>query len=368
MKRSARITIHPDALQHNLKRAKEIAPNSKVNAVIKANAYGHGAIETAGILYEITDGFAVSCIPEAVELRQSGIDKPLTVLQGHQSINDLRIAEAYKLRLTIHEDRQLSLLNQFSPAKNGFHFDLNVKIDSGMHRLGFDPSRCHDIYSKLKNHIYVNPENIILMTHLSCADEIDNDFTSQQLSTFDRACKKISAPKSIANSAGILGWQESHADWIRPGIMLFGSSPFTSSNRDTHKLKASMTFNAPVIAIHKLSKGDSIGYGATWTCPKNLKVAVIACGYADGYPRHASSGSPVWLNGQEVKLVGRVSMDMIIVELDGFNENQDNRLQIGDLAELWGENINIDQVAQSADTISYELLCNAGNLCDKMGN
>lgn len=364
MKRSSRITIHPKALQNNLKRAKEVAPNSKVNAVIKANAYGHGAVETAGILYEISDGFAVSCIPEAVELRQACIDKPITVLQGHQTSDDLRIAEAYKLRLTVHNNRQLSLLDQFSPAKQGFRFDLNLKIDTGMHRLGVHPDYCHDIFTKLKSHNSVNPDHIILMTHLSCADEPNNNTTTEQLRIFDKVTANIPNTKSIANSAGILGWKETHADWIRPGIMLYGSSPFADSHRDDHKLKASMTLNAPVIAVHNLSKGDSIGYGATWTCPKDMDVAVIACGYADGYPRHAPSGTPVWLNGEEATLIGRVSMDMIIVDIS--NHSVENATQVSDLAELWGDNISVDRIAKKAETISYELLCNAGNLCERM--
>ena len=316
--------------------------------------------------------FAVSCVPEAVELRQAGIDKPITILQGHQSVDDLRLAEAYQLRLTIHDQRQISLLNQFSAAKQSFRFDVNLKIDTGMHRLGFHPNQCVNIYKSLKNHTTVNPDNIILMTHLACADELENDHTKQQIKSFNTACKSIEEnhstvknnQKSIANSAGILEWKTSHADWIRPGIMLYGSSPFAETHRDSYDLKATMTLNAPVVATHSLKKGDAIGYGATFECPKDMDIAVIACGYADGYPRHATTGTPVWLNGQETQLVGRVSMDMIIVDVSEFNEP----VQQGDVAEMWGENVSVDQVALSAETISYELLCNAGNLCERDGN
>ena len=368
MKRSSRITIHPEALQHNLKRAKQAAPHSKTLAVIKADAYGHGAVATAGILYEIADGFAVSCIPEAVELREANISKPITILQGHQSVDDLRIAAHYRLRLTVHNDRQLSLLDQFS-HQHRHGFDINLKIDTGMHRLGFHPDRAVDVFQKLSNHAQVNADDLILMTHLSCADELDNKTTMQQLACFADAEKSIASPtpiaKSIANSAGILGWKDSHSDWIRPGIMLYGSSPFEKSHRNEHKLKAAMTLNAPIIAVHKLKKGDNIGYGATWQCPADMRVAVIACGYADGYPRHAVSGTPVWVNGEKAPLVGRVSMDMIVVDIDKL-DNQS--IQVGDLAELWGENLSVDRVAQSADTIAYELLCNAGIACEQMGN
>lgn len=366
MKRSSLITIHPGALQHNLNRAKQAAPNSKTLAVIKADAYGHGAVATAGILYEVADGFAVSCIPEAVELRQAGISKPITILQGHQNADDLRIAAHYDFRLTVHDIRQLSLLDQHSPQGNTKHvFDLNIKIDTGMHRLGFQPDQAEFFYKKLKKHSQVNPDSLMMMTHLSSADELKKDTTTQQLECFKKACKNILAPQSIANSAGIMGWNKSHADWIRPGIMLYGSSPFASSYREDHDLKAAMTLNAPVISVHKLKKGDSIGYGASWQCPQDMIVAVIACGYADGYPRHAKSGTPVWINGTEAQLVGRVSMDMIVIDIDNYD---DNVIQVGDIAELWGENLSVDRVAESAETISYELLCNAGIACENAGN
>lgn len=357
MNRSARITIHPEALQHNLQLAKNAAPQSKANAVIKANAYGHGAVETAGILYQIADSFAVSCMPEAIELRQAHIDKPITVLQGHQNMDDLRIAENYQLRLTVHDKEQLSLLDEYTGS---FRFDLNLKIDTGMHRLGLSADQASNIYNKLKNHRQVNPEQLILMTHLSCADNRENPYTQQQLESFNQACKTISTPKTIANSAGILGWEDSHADWIRPGIMLYGSSPFAETHRDDLNLKAAMTFSAPVISIHTLKKGDFIGYAATFECPKDMTVAVIACGYADGYPRHAAIGTPVFINGQEAPLLGRVSMDMIVVNIDSFSNDNVN---VGDFAELWGEQLSVDIIAQSAETIGYELICNAGNNC-----
>jgi len=366
MKRSSRITIHPEALQHNLKRAKQIAPKSKALAVIKADAYGHDAIATAGILHEIADGFAVSCIPEAIELREASISKPITILQGHQSVDDLRAAAHYKLRLTVHNDRQLSLLDQYS---HNHVFDLNLKIDTGMHRLGFQPERTAGLFQRLSKHSRINHDSLILMTHFSCADELDNKTTKQQLACLKKAEESISSSKPItkssANSAGILGWQDSHADWIRPGIMLYGSSPFANSHRDEHELKAAMTLHAPIIAIHDLKQDDSIGYGASWKCPEDMTVAVIACGYADGYPRHAKSGTPVWINGEIAQLVGRVSMDMIVINIDFIEKGL---IQVGDLAELWRENLSVDSVAQYAETISYELLCNAGIACENASN
>ena len=358
MRRSARIITHPEALQHNLNRAKQLAPNSKLLAVIKANAYGHGSADTAGILYEIADEFAVSCVPEAVVLRDSSIDKPIVILQGFQDDRDLRIAEQLKLRLTVHDDNQLRLLDNYS-SSSSYRFDLNIKIDSGMHRLGFQPDRTESLYKKLTAHSQVNPDSLILMTHLSSADELDNDCTNKQLNVFHKTCGIIKAQKSIANSAGVLGWKDSHVDWVRPGIMLYGSSPFANKTRDELDLKAAMTFEAPVISVHSLKKGDCIGYAASWSCRKDMRVAVIACGYADGYPRHAGSGTPVWLNGQETQLLGRVSMDMIVVDADNY---KDNPVRVGDTAELWGNNVSADRVATASETIAYEILCNAGNV------
>ena len=363
MRRSARIITHPEALQHNLNRAKQLAPDSKLLAVIKANAYGHGSVDTAGILYEIADEFAVSCVPEAVVLRQAGIDKPITILQGFQNDSDLRIAEHLKLRLTVHDDNQLGLLDNYSSASS-YRFDLNIKIDSGMHRLGFQPDRTESLFKKLTSHSQVNPDSLILMTHFSSADELDNDCTTKQLDVFHKACSNITAPKSIANSAGVLGWKDSHAEWVRPGVMLYGSSPFSNKTRTDLDLKAAMTFEAPVISVHNLKKGDSIGYAQSWSCPKDKTVAVIACGYADGYPRHASNHTPVWLNGQETELLGRVSMDMIVVDVDAdkYDTYKNNPVRVGDTAELWGKNVSADRVANAAETIAYEILCNAGNL------
>lgn len=358
MRRSARVITHPEALQHNLNKAKQLAPNSKLLAVIKANAYGHGSVDTAGTLYQIADEFAVSCVPEAVVLREAGIDKPITILQGFQNDRDLRIAEQLKLRLTVHDDNQLRLLDQYSSTAS-HRFDINIKIDSGMHRLGFQPNRATSLFKQLQSHSQVNPESLIMMTHFSSADDLDNDCTSRQIAVFNTACESLNAPKSMANSAAILAWDESRVDWVRPGIMLYGSSPFQTKSRDELGLKATMTFEAPVISVHDLKKGDSIGYAATWSCPEDMRVAVIACGYADGYPRHAGSGTPVWLNGQETQLLGRVSMDMIVVNANEYTENP---IRVGDIAELWGPNVSADSVATAAETIAYELLCNAGNI------
>ncbi len=366
IKRSAKVAIHPQALQHNLQQARKAAPDSNVLAVIKANAYGHGAVETAGILYPFTDGFAVSCIPEAIELRDAQIDLPLTVLQGPQQDEHLRIAFHHRLRLVLHDPSQLSLLENFSgiPDKP---LDVSIKLDTGMHRIGFDPADASWLYEKLSKHPLVNKDTLQFMTHLSCADDLDNTYSMQQIQRFKSATASFQCQTSIANSAGILGWPSSHADWIRPGIMLYGSSPFIDNlqknSAEKHNLQAAMTFSAPLIAIHTLKKGDAIGYGASWRCPRDMLVGVVACGYADGYPRHAEQDTPLWLNGKEAPLLGRVSMDMIVIDLTGFNSVDLGQIaRIGDMVECWGENLSIDRIARHAETISYELLCNAGSL------
>jgi alanine racemase len=353
MKRSARITLHPHALKNNLQQARRAAPSSKVLAVIKANAYGHGMLKVAEIL-DNADGYAVACIPEGIELRSAGTQHPILVLQGHQNLADLNIACKYQLRVVIHDASQLGYFDQL--GNNKIHVAL--KIDTGMHRLGIPPEDTVSLYHQLKNHFNIDAD-IWLMTHLACADERDNAATTRQLETFSYATNQINAPISIPNSAGILGWKASHSDWIRPGIMLYGSSPFTFKEKDREKypLQAAMTLTAPLIAIYKLKKGDSIGYGASYHCPKDMLVGAVACGYADGYPRHAGTGTPVSINGIETHTVGRVSMDTVIINLDNIPA------KTGDKVELWGENIIVNRVAHHAETISYELLCNAGNNC-----
>jgi len=353
MKRSARIILHPQALQHNLQQARIVAPNTKILAVIKANAYGHGMLEVASVLHS-ADGYAVACISEGIELRSAVTQAPVLILQGHQNLADLKIASQYQLRVVIHDHSQLTYLDRLG----SHNVQVALKIDTGMHRLGILPEDTLTIYDKLKTHPNIHSD-IWLMTHLACADDINNPTTTQQLQCFMQTTGKITAPTSIPNSAGILGWQASHSDWIRPGIMLYGSSPFSfeEQGREKYNLQAAMTLTAPLIAIYKLKKGDFIGYGASYRCPQDMLVGAVACGYADGYPRHAGTGAPVSINDRETHTVGRISMDTLIINLNNMVA------KVGDLVELWGRNISVDRVAHHAKTISYELLCNAGNNC-----
>lgn len=355
MSRPARITIHSKALRHNLLVAKQAAPHSKLMPALKANAYGHGIIHTAKTLADIANGFLVACLSEALILRKALIDLPIMVIQGHQSLDDLKVAAEKNIRLVIHDETQLPLLDQLSAS---VIVKVTLKLDTGMHRLGFPPELTTDLYKQLQCHPSIHPD-IWLMTHLACADDLANNHTAQQITCFNQMTQTISAPKSMANSAGILGWNHSHYDWVRPGIMTYGSSPFTNKLRNAFNLKATMTLTAPLIAIHSLKKNDAIGYGSTWSCPKDMPVGVIACGYADGYPRHISEDTPVWLNGKRTQVLGRVSMDLLVIDLSEILT-----AKIGHLAECWGQHISVDEIAKSAETISYELLCHAGSVCD----
>ena len=352
IKRSAWITIDYSALQYNLQQVHQFAPHAQVMAVIKANAYGHGMINVAQALPK-AKGFAVSCLAEALVLREAGFKRSILVLQGCKNSQEINAASIHNLRVVIHDATQLQQLEQIALPKQ---LHIALKLDTGMHRLGLPIETTAHIYQKLRQHAQIHPD-IWLMSHLACADEVENVYTTQQLTLFKHYTQSIKAPRSLANSAGLMAWPKTQMDWVRPGIMLYGVSPFLNTPIQPYKLKAVMSFYAPIIAVHHFQKGESLGYGLLWTCPETMPVAVVACGYADGYPRHAISGTPVWINGYETQLIGRVSMDMIMIDLRGI------RAMVGDIVELWGKHIAVNRVAQSADTIAYELLCHAGNQC-----
>lgn len=352
MKRSARAIIDTTALQHNFARCRQAAPNSLAMAVIKANAYGHNMLKVAETLNH-ANGFAVSCLQEALDLRQARFIHPILVLQGFQNAQGMKAMAEHRLRAVIHERFQLELLDSAPPS---IKLDVAIKLDTGMHRLGFPIEQARTLFERLSKHPNVKPTPW-LMTHMACADEIGNAHTQQQIALFEKYTDGLKAPLSMGNSAGILGWPQTHVTWVRPGIMLYGSSPFAHGNAKRDGLEAAMTFTAPIISIHTIPKGESIGYGSTWTCPDDTRTGVVACGYADGYPRHAPTGTPIWVNGKETRLLGRVSMDMIVIDLTAIEA------RVGDIVELWGKHVAVDRVAEACGTISYELLCNAGNLC-----
>ena len=351
MTRATRAVIDLAALRHNLQVSRNAAPNSRHMAIIKAHAYGHGMVHIAQALDD-ADAFGVALIEEAIPLREAGISKPILLLEGMTAVQDLTLIRAYNLDCVVHHERQLRMLE----AASGDPVNVWLKIDTGMHRLGFSPQQANSVYRRLQQCAVVK-QPVCLMTHLANADDRDDHYTEQQLKTFYEAIQFSDAmdsnpPCSIANSAGVLGWPASHADWVRPGIMLYGVSPFIGCQASELELKPVMTLKSELIAVNQFRQGDKIGYGGSWTCPEDMPIGVVAIGYGDGYPRHARPGTPVLVNGQRVQLVGRVSMDMITVDL-----RQQAHAAMGDPVTLWGKDLPVEEVADYASTIAYELLC-----------
>jgi len=326
--------------------AKSLAPSSKAIAIIKADAYGHGAIKVAKELNEVADAYGVACIEEALELRESGVDKtPILLLEGMFELNELPLVSKHNLMLVVSNSDQLSWLINAKLKKPIIIF---LKYDSGMCRLGFHKDDFMNAINSLKNSN--NVSEIILMTHFSKADEPYDIFTQNQIDKFNRIVNSTNYPSSVANSAGIVAWRNSHKNYNRPGIMLYGSSPF-SNPKYQKNLRPAMSLSSVLISIKDFKKGQGIGYGSRFICQHDMKVGVVAVGYADGYSRHANDGTPVYINGVRSRVVGRVSMDMTTIDLTGVpNPN------IGDKVELFGDNIAINEVAEYCNTISYEIL------------
>lgn len=352
MTRPTRAIIDTSALRNNLQRVKACAPEQRIIAVIKANAYGHGAIKVAKVLETGVDAFAVTCLEEALQLREAGITLPLVLLEGFFHPDELPVIVEKDLQIIIHTPTQFEQLLRMSLKKP---VTVWLKVDTGMHRLGFAPNEIEPVYKLLKQCSQV-AQPIRLMSHLANADVRDDPTTDQQTQMLMALTNKLNLETSLANSAGILGWPDTHADWVRPGIMLYGVSPFVDNVGKAEGLQPVMQLQSTLISVRRVRKGDTVGYGATWRCPQTMPVGVVAIGYADGYPRHAPSGTPVLVNARRVPLIGRVSMDMITVDL----RSQPNA-RAGDPVQLWGKNLPIEEVAGLAGTIAYELLCNVSS-------
>lgn len=346
--RPTRVSIDLCALRHNLQQARRAAPGCRVMAAVKANAYGHGLVTVARALQPYCEDFGVASLEEALILREAGIRGSLTLLEGFFQLDELPLIREQQLSLLLHHPDQIAALLQSEPGNAPI--PVWLKIDTGMHRLGVRPDQAADYWQRLKASDQVTP--LGQMTHLACADEHGHPATPRQLEEFRQATATLDGLKSIANSAGVLAWPQSHADVVRPGIMLYGISPFIGGEASAHELRPVMTFHSALIAINWMEKGDAIGYGDTWVCPEAMPVGVVAAGYGDGYPRHAPSGTPVLVNGREVPLIGRVSMDMLTVDL-----RDQPGARIGDPVVLWGEGLAAESVAEAAGTIAYELLC-----------
>jgi alanine racemase len=356
VKRAARAYIDLAALGHNLTQARRSAPHSRVVAMVKADAYGHGLLDAATYLAGRADALGVACIPEALALREAGIPGRILVTQGFKNEDELQAASSQELDVVVHEAHQLELLeNATSRRLPG----LWIKVDSGMHRLGFAPERVPQVHAALTK-LSGLPGLPGFVTHFACADEPGHPLSATQLQRFDSAVAELEGEHSMANSAAVLSLPAAHRDWVRPGIMLYGSSPLLQTSAAELDLRPVMSLRAPLIAINRHRRGESVGYGATFTCPEDMPVGVVAIGYGDGYPRHAGTGTPVEVNGIRTALAGRVSMDMLAVDLRGVDA------RVGDEVELWGQGVAVDEVARHAQTIGYELLCNAGSQSPKV--
>lgn len=348
MARSTQAVIKLQHLKDNYQLAKQHSQQSY--AVIKADAYGHGLIPIARALAE-ADGFAVACIDEALELRQQGIQQPILVLEGGYDETEWLAAIEHNIEMVLHHQSQLDVLQSKSCFQT---IKLWLKVDSGMNRLGFRPNECNDIFEQCrKSGLSIK----VLMSHFACADDLLKDKSARQFQLINDIYQqqKTSFPALILstnNSAAVIGWPDIKDDISRPGILLYGSSPLIKTTRHHEKLKPVMTLTAKIIASHSVLAGESIGYGDSWIAEKNTQVGIVAIGYGDGYPRSAPSGTPVWCNGKRLKTIGRVSMDMLCIDISGQSD-----IDVGSEVELWGENINANEIATLCNTISYELFC-----------
>jgi len=336
--------IDLSALRHNLGVARRCAPQSRTMAVIKANGYGHGVLRAARAL-NAAEGFAVLNVSEAVALRKAGFNQTILLLEGFFSADELPALAEHRLVSVVHCAKQIEMLEAFGLS---VRLDVFLKINTGMNRLGFRPEVFTSALDRLQSCPAVG--TITLMTHFASADEASG--IAAQLACFDGLAAGREMPRSMANSAAILRHPAAHGDWVRPGIMLYGSSPFADESAQSLGLKPVMTLRSRIIAVQELDAGDAVGYGATYRAAKPMRVGIVACGYADGYPRHAPTGTPVLVNGARSRTLGRVSMDMLCVDLTGHSG-----ARIGSPVTLWGEGLPVDKVAAAAGTISYELLC-----------
>lgn len=344
--RPARAFVNPESLLHNFARVRSFAPLAQVMAVVKANAYGHGLIWAAKTLHD-AGGFAIASVEDGVQLRDAGIKKPICLLEGFFQPEELPLLVRHHLSSVVHHESQLWDLEHAGKIEP---IDVWVKVDTGMHRIGFPPEALPDIIKRLKVCMAVG--RVRVMSHFPTADNRFDTATPYQTRLFDEMTLNLNVERSLANSAGIVNWPSSHFEWVRPGIMLYGATPMMGMSAAELGLKPVMTFKSEFIAINHRRKGDTIGYGGDWVCPEDMPVGVVAVGYGDGYPRHAPPGTPVLVNGLRLPLIGRVSMDMITVDLRELPG-----AKVGDAVQLWGTDLPVEEIASLTGTISYELLC-----------
>ena len=347
--RQTSITIDLAALSHNLQRVKEYAPSAKVLAMVKANAYGHGAVNCLPAVAQ-ADALGVACLQEAIELQQAGWEKLMVVIEGAFSLAEWQYCTAHQIQCVVHHQRQLDWALQ-QPAKTGT--TVWLKLNTGMNRLGFTSDEVSEIAQQLTEAGY----EIVLTTHFANADAIDHPNNQQQFELFDSTLQRLrdqvnpALKGSLCNSAGIVNWSDRHYDWVRPGIILYGATPVNHATAKQLNLQPVMHFNASIMAIHTLKAGDSVGYGSRWTAQAPARIGIVSVGYADGYPRVISDDAYVVVAGQQAPIIGRVAMDMLMVDLTHITE-----VTLDCPVQLWGNAPTIDEVGGWNDTISYELL------------
>ncbi|MFA6970622.1 MAG: alanine racemase [Gallionella sp.] len=343
MPRPIQACIDQNALENNLSVARR-ATSARIMAVIKANGYGHGLLRVAEAL-AAADGFALLDIADAIRLREAGYRQTILLLEGFFEASDLELVAEYELTCVIHSEWQIALLDAY-PKRS--ELDVWLKVNSGMNRLGFAPDQVSAAMEQLRRHAAVR--EITLMSHFAFADEARG--VSGQLAQIKDIAAEYRVARSSANSAALLRYPATHGDWVRPGIMLYGASPFTDTTAQSMGLKPAMTLSSRIIATQDLRAGDEVGYAGKFRADRSMRIGIVACGYADGYPRHAANGTPVLVAGQKTGLLGRVSMDMLCVDLTAIPE-----ACVGSTVTLWGAGLPIEEVAHAAGTISYELMC-----------
>jgi alanine racemase len=337
------IDLH--ALKHNLQRVRDFAPNSKVMAMIKANAYGHGVMACAKALQD-ADGFGVARLEEAIALREAGVNALTLVMCGPMDPSELPIYQAHDISVLVHLPEHLEMLEHFDGDKI---FDVWLKIDTGMRRLGFAVDQAKAAYDRLKACRAV--KSIRLMSHCVVPERIDNPMTQQQLDAFLSVVKDLPEEKSFAKSAAIMAWPQSQFDWVRPGIMLYGISPFPNRSAESLGLLPVMTLRTTLVRVDQRKKGDNLGYGGEIQCPDDMPIGIIAAGYADGYPRHLITPAPIIVNGKRCQTIARIAMDLMMVDLRHAPD-----AKRGDEVILWGRDLPIEEVAKAANTIPYTLI------------
>ena len=345
--RPAQALIDLAALRHNYQLARQCS-GGKALAVVKADAYGHGAVLCAQALQAEADGFAVACIEEALELRAAGITQPILLLEGFFEASELALIDQHQLWCVVHSLWQLDAIEQ---ARLSRPLQVWLKLDSGMHRVGLFPEQYQAAYRRLQASGKV--DKIVLMSHFARADELDCPRTEEQLAVFNAARDGLQAEVSLRNSPAILGWPQVPSDWVRPGIMLYGATPFEQAQTLAAQLKPVMTLQSKIIGVRELPAGEPVGYAARFVAERPTRVGVVAMGYADGYPRHAPTGTPVAVDGQLTRIIGRVSMDMLTVDLTDLPQTG-----LGSGVELWGAQVLASDVAAQAQTIPYQIFCN----------